>query len=146
MRKGPVPEKAIGLALPVARARGFVIPCRRSRESGIDLIIVSAGLTALICVCRTRQLNGTPEDLAAQFRIPLTMLMQVPPCPGRCREIWACDYYGSIRCFRLTTTRKACLAEIGRDGIPLAGTIAAQPPEGETIVSAHSGREERVMV
>lgn len=127
MTKGPVPEKAIELVLPVARARGFVIRCLRSSESGIDLIIAGLGLTALICVCRTKHLNEPVEDIIVQFANPIAMLRRVPYCPGRCCEIWACDYYSNIRCFRLTGTGTTCLAEIGRDGNPIVPAVALQP-------------------
>lgn len=119
MMKGPVPEKAIQIAMPVALSRGFVISCRRSKLSGIDFVIVSPGLAALVCICRTKQLNASVEDLAAQFRTQVGMLQRIPSGSGLTCEVWACDYYDNFRFFRLTGTGRECLAEIGRDGNPL---------------------------
>jgi hypothetical protein len=118
MRKGPVPVKAVGIALPAALARGFVILCQRNQTSEIDLVIAGPGRTAIVCICRTKQLNETPDVMEAQFRIIIAALRRVPLCPGRCCEIWACDYYGNIRFFRLTDSS---FVEIGRDGNSLNG-------------------------
>ncbi len=134
--KGPVPEKAIRLALPVALSRGFVITCRRNKLSGIDFVIVSPGLTAFVCICRTKQLNTSVEDLAAQFRKQAGMLQRVPSGPGLSCEIWACDYYDNIRFFRLEGTGRERLAEIGRDGIPLFVPAPARLPERAAGASA----------
>lgn len=71
----------------------------------------------------------SPEDLAVQLAIPVTMLQRVPPCPGRSGEIRACDYYGNIRCFRHTGTGKPCLAGIGRDGNPVTGMTSGRIPK-----------------
>jgi hypothetical protein len=118
MRKGPVPAKAIGVALPAALVRGFVVLCQRNTSSEIDLIIAGPGLTAIVCICRTKTLNESPEVLEAQFGNLIAVLRRVPHCPGRSCEIWACDYYGNVRFFRL---KKEGIEEIGRDGNPLGG-------------------------
>jgi len=118
MRKGPAPEKAIDIALPIALARGIVVFCRRDRNSGIDLVAACPGLTALVCICRTRTLGAPVDALGAQLRLVIAALRRVPRSHGRYCEIWACDYYGNIRLFRLTETG---LEEIGRDGNPLSG-------------------------
>ena len=115
--KGPVPEKAIGIALPIAIARGLVMLCRRHHGSVADFVIAGFGWTAIVCVCRTKQLNELPEELAAQFRSAIAGLSRVPPSPGRSCEIWACDYYGNFRFFRVAGS---ALVEIGRDGNLLA--------------------------
>jgi hypothetical protein len=123
MSRGPVPQKAIGIALPIARARGFVIFCRQYRGSVADLIIADfSGRTTIIRICRTKQLNEPVAGMAVQFRSAIAGLNRIPPSPGRSCEIWAVDYYGNIRFFRLAGTG---LAEIGRDGNILAGSSKA---------------------
>jgi hypothetical protein len=121
MMKGPVPQKAIDIALPLALAQGFVMLCRRHHGSVADFVLAGFGWTAIVCVCRTKRLNELPEELAAQFRSAIAGLSRVPRSPGRSREIWACDYYGNFRFFRVTGS---LLVEIGRDGRqlqPVAG-------------------------
>jgi hypothetical protein len=135
MTKGPVPQKAIDTALPVAMARGFVILCRRVNGSGADFVIAGPGWTAVVTICRTKQLNELVADMAMQFPLAIAGLARVPPAPGRSCEIWACDYYGNIRFFRVAGTG---LVEIGRDGNLLAGPAGAgeisfPPPHGEVV-------------
>jgi len=113
MMKGPVPEKAIDAALPIALAQGFVMLCRRHHGSVADFVLAGFGWTAIVCVCRTKRLNELPEELAAQFRSAIAGLGRVPRSPGRSCEIWACDYYGNFRFFRVVGS---ALVEIGRDG------------------------------
>ena len=113
MMKGPVPEKAIDAALPIALAQGFVMLCRRHHGSVADFVLAGFCWTAVVCVCRTKRLNESPEDLAAQFRSAIAGLGRVPRSPGRSCEIWACDYYGNFRFFRVVGS---LLVEIGRDG------------------------------
>lgn len=134
--KGPVPEKAIGIALPIAMARGLVILCRRHHGSVADFIIAGFGWTAIVCVCRTKKLNELPEDLAAQFRSAIAGLSRVPPSPGRSCEIWACDYYGNFRFFRVVGTG---LVEIGRDGNLLA-TVSGSAGTGGKPSPAPAGK------
>jgi hypothetical protein len=131
MMKGPVPKKAIDIALPIALAQGFVMLCRRHHGSVADFVLAGFCWTAVVCVCRTKRLNESPEDLAAQFRSAIAGLGRVPRSPGRSCEIWACDYYGNFRFFRVVGS---LLVEIGRDGRRLepvagdAGTIEDSYP------------------
>jgi hypothetical protein len=116
MRKGPVPEKAKAIALPAAHARGFVIPCQRNPGCEIDLVVAGGGRTSIVCICRTKTLYEKLEVLEVQFANLIAVLRRVPRCPGMSCEIWACDYYGNIRFFRLTDSG---IEEIGRGGDPL---------------------------
>ena len=111
MMKGPVPQKAIDIALPLALAQGFVMLCWRHHGSVADFVLTGFGWSAVVCVCRTKRLNELPEDLAAQFRSAIAGLGRVPRAPGRSCEIWACDYYGNFRFFRVVGTS---LVVIGR--------------------------------
>ena len=145
MMKGPVPEKAIDAALPIALAQGFVMLCRRHHGSVADFVLAGFGWTAVVCVCRTKRLNELPEELAAQFRSAIVGLSRVPRSPGRSCEIWACDYYGNFRFFRVVGSS---LVEIGRDGRRLqtiAGTFGTgeetcPAPAGKTPSSSDGGR------
>lgn len=127
MTKGPVPQKAIDIALPVAMARGFVIPCRRVNGSIADFVIAGPGWTAVVSICRTKRLNELVAEMAMQFPLAIGGLGRVPPAPGRSCEIWACDYYGNIRFFRVAGTG---LVEIGRDGNSLTDSVSVggNPP------------------
>jgi hypothetical protein len=127
MMKGPVPQKAIDAALPLALAQGFVMLCRRHHGSVADFVLAGFGWTAVVCVCRTKRLNELPEDLAAQFRSAIAGLGRVPRSPGRSCEIWACDYYGNFRFFRVVGS---LLVEIGRDGRKLQ-QVAGDAGTGE---------------
>jgi hypothetical protein len=136
-----VPKKAIESALPVARARGFVILCERHRGSVASFVIAGPGGTAIVYVGRTRLLNNLPGDIEAQFGYGMAGLRRIPPAPGRSCEIWACDYYGNIRFFRVAGTG---VVEIDMDGnVPEPVTGTGKNPQrslsGEIPVPAHDG-------
>jgi len=128
-----VPKKAIEAALPVARARGFVILCERHRGSIASFVIAGPGGTAIVYVGRTRLLNNLPGDIEAQFGYGMAGLRRVPPAPGRSCELWACDYYGNLRFFRL---EGAGVVEIDMNGraarqVPGGSEIALPLPDEE---------------
>jgi hypothetical protein len=142
MTKGPVPQKAIEAALPIARARGFVILCQRHRGSIASFVIAGPGWTAIVYLGRSRRLNELPGELSIQFAHGLAGLLRIPPAPGRSCELWACDYAGNFRFFRITG---AGVVEIGMDGKVLehgagAGEDPPRPASGEVPVTA-PGRE-----
>jgi len=115
MKRGPLPEKAIELAIPFALARGFLIFCRRTRGSICDLMILSPGRTTLVALARTKHLHGSLAQMAAELSGTVAGLRMVPPEPGRVFEIWACNYYRTLRFFRVECVG---LVEIDRDGRP----------------------------
>jgi hypothetical protein len=119
MSRGPVPKKAIEFAIPYAHARGFVIFSRRQRESVCDLIILGTGRTTIVRMARTKHLRGSLAEMQTQFTGAAAGLRSIPPDPGRVCEIWACNYYRSIRFFRVEQTG---LVEIDPDGNPIGGT------------------------
>ncbi len=135
MMKGPVPQKAIDTALPIALAQGFVMLCRRHHGSVADFVLAGFGWTAVVCVCRTKRLNELPEDLAAQFRSAIAGLGRVPRSPGRSCEIWACDYYGNFRFFRVVGS---LLVEIGRD-VRRLQPVAGNAGTGQKVVPLPAG-------
>lgn len=124
MSRGPLPEKAIGIAMPVALARGFIILCRHYSGYVCDLVIVEHGRTTIVLVCRTRHLYDTVAGMAAQLRTGIAGLSRLPPDPSRSFEIWACNYSGSLRFFRLVGER---LVEICRNGMLLDPAAAGVP-------------------
>jgi hypothetical protein len=101
MTRGPLPHKGIGIAMPVALARGFVILCRHYYGFVCDLVIAETGRTAIVRIFRTKRLHDTVTDMAGQFRNGIAGLSRVFPDSGRSLEIWACDYYGNLRFFRV---------------------------------------------
>jgi hypothetical protein len=133
--KGPVPKKAIEAALPVARARGFVILCERHRGSIASFVIAGPDGTAIVYVGRTRLLYNLPGDIEAQFGYGMAGLRRVPPAPGRSCELWACDYYGNLRFFRVVGIG---VVEIDMDGraageVPGGSEIPLSPPDGKKV-------------
>jgi hypothetical protein len=136
MTKGPVPTKAMEHALPVALARGMVILCQRHRGSFASFVIAGPGWTAIVYLGRTRNLNELPGNIGSQFGYGIAGLRRVPLAPGRSCELWACDYYGNLRFFRVAG---AGVVEIDREGRvlePDPGTAEDPPrsPAGETLV------------
>jgi len=113
MTRGPPPEKAIALALPIAQARGFAVFCRRDRGGVCDIVIFSDGVTIVVRLVRTKCINQSVADMEAQFAGAAAFLRRVPATDRRSREIWACDYYNNLRFFQVTGTG---FVEIGRDG------------------------------
>jgi len=135
MTKGPVPKKAIDVAMPIAWARGFVILCERHRGSIASFIIAGPGWTAIVYLGRTKRLNELPGNINVQFSYGLAGLRRVPPAPGRSCEIWACDYYGNLRFFRLTVNGVIEIDVQGRvagQG-PGIGEIPLPPSDGEKV-------------
>jgi hypothetical protein len=97
-----------------AEARGFVILCRKYHGYVCDFVIAEPGRTTIGKAVRTKRLFDTTAGMAAQFPAAIAHLSRVPPDPGRSCEVWACDYYGNIRFFRLAGTG---LVEINQHGI-----------------------------
>jgi len=143
MTKGPVPQKAIDIALPVARSRGFVILCQRHRGSIASFVIAGPGWTAIVYLGRTRRLNNLPGEIASQFGYGLAGLCRVPPAPGRSCEIWACDYYGNLRFFRLAGADVVEIDMNGNVSEPVTGTgkDPSRSPSAEISVPSHDGEE-----
>jgi hypothetical protein len=116
MRRGPVSQKAIDFALPVALARGFVTFCRQGRGCVSTLMIHAVGYTAVVSVLMSRRLHGTLAEMESQFADPIARLRLVPPGLCRTRELWACNRHGSLRLFRVM---EKGIIELGRDGEPI---------------------------
>ncbi|WP_292368352.1 hypothetical protein [Methanoregula sp. UBA64] len=119
MTRGPLPKKAIDEALPVAQARGMVILCKPGAGSVCDFAIAGLALTSLVRVKRSRRIHCPLPEIELQFAEPLARLRLVPATSERCRELWVCGQYGTMRFFRVNDNG---LCEINRDGRPLAGT------------------------
>ena len=141
MTKGPVPKKAIEVAMPVARARGFVILCQRHRGSIASFIIAGPGWTTIVYLGRTKRFNELPGIIDVQFGYGLAGLRRVPPAPGRSCELWACDYYGNLRFFRLEGAGVVEIDMGGRVPAPVAGTgkDPSRSPSGEITVPIPDG-------
>jgi hypothetical protein len=129
MNRGPLPQKGIDIAMPVAMARGFVILCKRYHGYVCDFVIAEHGRTTIVRLFRTKRLYDTVTGMAGQFRTGIAGLSRVPPDPGRSLEIWACDYYGNLRFFRLRGTE---LIEIRQDGTLLDPTVVASGADEES--------------
>ena len=114
MKRGPLPEKAIEFALPFALARGFVIFCKRTHGSVCDFNILSPGRTTLVAIVRAKNLYGSVAGMAAELASEAAGLRIVPPDPTRVFEIWACNYYNSIRFFRVDPVGFAELDQYGK--------------------------------
>jgi hypothetical protein len=130
MNRGPLPQKGIDIAMPIALARGFVIFCKHYYGYVCDFIIAEPGRTTIGRMIRTKRLYDTVAGMARQFRTGIAGLSRVPPDLCRSLEIWACDYYGNLRFFRLVG---GGLVEIRQDGTLLD---PAALPEGDEMKSS----------
>lgn len=115
MKRGPHPKKAIAIAIPFALARGFLIFCRRAHGNICDFMILTPGRTTLVSMARIKSLYGSLADMTAELSGTAGGLRIVPPDPTRVVEIWACNYYNSIRFFRV---EQAGLVELDQYGKP----------------------------
>jgi hypothetical protein len=113
MSRGPIPKKAIDVALRIAETRGLVSLCRRGRDSICDLVVHEQGITINVMVRRSRRLHCSLAEMESQFPESLARLRLVPEDPCRSRELWACSPYGTLRFFRVTQTG---LVELDRTG------------------------------
>jgi hypothetical protein len=128
MSRGPLPQKGIELAMPVAQARGFVILCRHYYGYVCDLVIAEPGRTTIVRVYRAKRLYDTVAGMARQFRTGIAGLSRVPPDICRSLEIWVCDYYGNLRFFRVAGEG---LIEILRTGLQLDPAAIVSCPDKE---------------
>lgn len=73
----------------IARARGFVSFCQRSRESICDIVIHVEALTIDAMIRRCRRLHGSFAEIENPFWESLAQLRLVPenPCRSRVRSI-----------------------------------------------------------
>jgi hypothetical protein len=124
MSRGPPPQKGIDIALPAALARGFVIFCRHYYGYVCDLIIAEIGRTSIVRVVRTRCMYDTVAGMAVQLCTAISGLCRMPRDPCRSLEVWAADYYGNLRFFRVLGSG---IVEISRNGTQLD---PAALPEG----------------
>ena len=113
MTRGPVPQKSIDTALPVARARGLVACCTPGRASTCDFVICEPVQTVLVRVRPCRRLHCPTPEIADLFAEPVSRLRLVPDAAGRARELWVCGQYGTFRFFRIAN---AGLVELDRNG------------------------------
>ena len=113
MTRGPVPQKSIDTALPVARARGLVACCTPGRQSACDFVICEPVQTVLVRVRPGRRLHCPVPEMAELFSEPIGRLRLIPDAAERSRELWIVGQYGKIRFFRIGNTG---LTEIDRNG------------------------------
>ena len=113
MTRGPVPQKSIETALPVARARGIVACCTPGPTGTCDFVICEPVQTTLVRVRPGRRLHCPVPEIAEQFAEPVGRLRLVPDTADRSRELWVVGQYGTIRFFRIGNTG---LTEIDRNG------------------------------
>lgn len=118
MTRGPRPKKAISVALAVAGQRGMTILCDLGKGSVCDLVICGAGYTAMVRVKRSRRIHCPLSEIVVQFAEAIACLRLVPVSANRCRELWICGEYGTLRFFRVGDQG---IVEIDRDGIPIEG-------------------------
>jgi hypothetical protein len=78
MTRGPIPKKAINAALAVARARGIVSLCHRSRESLCDIVIHAKGVTIDAIIRRCRRLHCSLVEMEHGFGEALARLRLEP--------------------------------------------------------------------
>ena len=116
MSRGPIPEKAMDVALAAARTRGLVSLCHRSRECVCDIVIHAPGVTIDAMIRRSRRLHGSLAEMENQFAECLARFRLVPEDPCRSREFWACSQYGVLRFFRVL---QSGLVELDSSGRPL---------------------------
>jgi hypothetical protein len=125
MTRGPLPVKAIGLAIKNAAGRGIVIRSGDLRLSRADFLLFSLYLTVFVRIRRERTHLMTPEDCAAAYRQDILLLRRVPLTAATAREIWLLSPWGTWQYFRVLNDR---VIEIRADGTPVLQK--ATPPAG----------------
>jgi hypothetical protein len=125
MTRGPLPVKAIGLAIKNAAGRGIVIKREDFRESRADFVLFSQYLTVFVHVGRVRTHLMTPGDCAAACRLDILHLRRIPLTAVTARELWLLSSWGTWQYFRVLDDR---VIEIRADGTPLLQK--EMPPSG----------------
>jgi hypothetical protein len=94
----------------------------RGPENLYDFTIVSGIPVAFVRVSYCDRIHAPVPEIALEFRDELIRLCLVTLHEAISRELWLRSRHGTWRFFRFTGE---CLIELGRDGQPLAGKIAA---------------------
>ena len=123
----------IGLALPVAQARGRLMEIVQNGDTPAMFVIVADNRIILVRIRRADPFRMSPADLETENRTVLAAIRSLPGSADIIREIWFYSRCGSLRFFRVEDT---WLLEIGRDGKPLA-----EPAEAKPIVAGGDTKE-----
>jgi hypothetical protein len=126
MSRGPVPDKGLGVAIPLAERRGRVLFFRRASQDFCDFMIAGAGFITFVRLRLAGRLRGTIEEISAEFFETIAGLGMFPGSGQIFRELWLYSRRGALRFFRLGA---AGLEEIDYFGIPFVnGKPAAALP------------------
>jgi hypothetical protein len=117
MSRGPLPSKGFDAALPIAKARGYVMHFRRMRGSTADFMVSGNGILAIIRIQNAPRLHGSLADIEAEFRDAIDLLRVHPGGGPVSRELWLYSRRGALRFFRVEGPG---IRELGADGKVLA--------------------------
>jgi len=113
MTRGPRPWKALGEAVPIAKARGFIQLAMGGPERIYDIAIVSKiPVTFASVMYGPKILAGIPE-LVEYYKKDLARLRLIVHDAAVTAELWIRSKHGTWRFFRVTPST---LVEIDREG------------------------------
>jgi len=136
MTRGPMPKKAIGLALKIAKEQGDVKDAAGISGFRCDLMIFLSSITIYVRVKRVSAVVRDPRDIAREFGDAVREIRTVPRTAATARQIWAVTPWDTVQYFLVFDDR---IIEIQADGTPvLVGLEAAPAPVGPA--SAGSAR------
>lgn len=117
MTRGPVSQKALDAALPLATLRGTVYFLKpgRETETPADFEIVNRQGVTFVSVHMSRCLHNSLTGMEAEYQESVFRLRAIPISPSVYRELWVCSRYGRWRFFEV---RDRDLAELA---IPVGG-------------------------
>jgi hypothetical protein len=116
MTRGPRPHRAIGEAVPIAKARGIVQMAMSGPERIFDIAIISKIPVTFSRVMFAPEILATIQDLAEYYQKEIAQLRVIARDAAITAELWLRSKHGTWRFFRVTPNS---LVEIDRDGTPV---------------------------
>jgi len=123
MTRGPRPHRAIGEAVPIAKARGIARMAMSGPERIFDIAIIPKIPVTFSRVMFAPEILASIQELADYYKKKIAQLRVIARDAAITAELWLRSKHGTWRFFRVTPDS---LAGIDRDGKPVVS--------GQTIV------------
>lgn len=116
---GPLPYQAIDEAIRIGQLRGRVQMNGTLHERLYDITIATTVPFALVSVKTAPRILAPVREIAADFNEDIVRFRTMIRDKAVSCELWLRSRHGTWRFFRIAADR---LVELGRDGLPLAGS------------------------
>lgn len=116
MSRGPLPHRAIAMAMSIASLRGIIQENKTCRERLYDFTIASSVPVAFVRIKYAVRILATLQEIEEDFREEIHRFRSMIRDQGISCELWLQSRHGTWRFFRIAA---GTLIELNRDGQPL---------------------------